>query len=228
MTPGISEELETKVKEHLHNLWVDLGKPPVRFKGGCIASLIQGETPNDYDMYDTVYHGQTTDKVIKGLQAAGARLIIETDNAHTLSFKGKTLQLIKLLNPQNITNFDFKHTMNSFNPEMYTLKVLHPEHVVNKVLEPARPYNNLNAIYRAFKFLERGYKLPSNAAKHKFVTDVISSFISRNSCTLGTTEELDAAIQRELGMYGGHDPALEQALVHTSVRDSLRSDLLSE
>jgi hypothetical protein len=147
--------------------------------GGCIASLIQGETPNDYDVYfrDVTLQTLVTDTLAQKFPVAiaevsekyrefvGVNGLLITENAMTLK---SNIQLItKHCGEPSVVRqtFDFMHCMPFYDTKDDKLHISQEQlHlIVNKKLKVNNP-DSLTR-YREIKFLERGYTWPMPAVR---------------------------------------------------------------
>jgi len=132
--------------------------------GGCIASILQDEEPNDYDIYSARNYIR---HVCKDFDAnPKAKLVIATKNAKTYLVDGLTIQLIVMEHVQTFTpefKFDFKHCMNKYDPFSGALYVNYPNLIKSKTLEINPSYTiNAAVLKRLYKFAGRGYKIPTD------------------------------------------------------------------
>lgn len=146
--------------------------------GGCIGSLIRGETPNDYDIYfkdiiyadpvvrlytqDDSYKNEVADVNDKYADAKnfGVDGKVITSNAITLK---NGLQLITKIygDPKTVCDtFDFVHCRPYYDPAEDKLYISHEQYMLNvkRILKT----NNASNVkeYRIQKFMNRGWGWP--------------------------------------------------------------------
>ena len=158
------------IKSHLYKLYkkltvetsIDLHDSYIA--GGCIASLIQNETPKDYDFF---FHNEKDfNHIIDQIKKLGLETTYElykTKAAHTLKIGDNKIQFIsKRYGPPRVIldEFDFYHTRSYYNCSASLLFIsnIAYECAKKKILL----FNNIKdtSIQRSIRFIERGYKLP--------------------------------------------------------------------
>lgn len=159
------------MKEHLLNIFNEVEQitGPLQgafIAGGAIASLVLGETPNDYDIwfeepagflaaFDAVSKNQFDDRISE---------IINSKYATTLKLKsGTKIQLVqsRFGVPEVLTKqFDFLHTQGYMKRDG-TL-VCDEEFIKSKklVFVPGNFSHPVNTMQRVNKFARRGYDIP--------------------------------------------------------------------
>lgn len=140
--------------------------------GGCIASLLQDEEPNDYDVYfrgdgilnlikDTIVKSKENDVAVieeKYRDVTTASGLLITENAITL--KNKIQLILKHTGePKDIRNtFDFVHCMPYWDSEDRKLHISRQQYdlIVKKLL--VKQNESSFTTHREQKFLQRNYK----------------------------------------------------------------------
>lgn len=126
--------------------------------GGCIASLVLDETPNDYDLYFT---DDVALKMAVDYYADTGRGAVANVSKNAILLRTKIHLVTKLCGApdQVIAQFDFKHTRASWSPQNglaspFTLSLIN-----NKKLEYLGSPNAISSFYRAIKFIARGWTI---------------------------------------------------------------------
>ena len=169
----VKESVKFKVKETLNNLLAPyiFEKEKVFISGGCIASLLQGDEPKDWDFY---FKDETTMNTVKNICEKNPLFVMDisekyrevigrngkliTENAVTLTNNVQFI-LKHYGTPQEVRNtFDFVHCMPYYDVETDQLFISKMQYdaCVSKTL----CINNRNSVTpaRIHKFEERGYQ----------------------------------------------------------------------
>lgn len=131
--------------------------------GGCIRSILEGEQPKDVDIFFN--HNINLDKVRNYFEFWGSLKPFITDNAVTLTIEGMKYQFITTCKgtPLDVVNeFDFTMNMNYFDFETDQLYIQDKMAIFDKQLKVnLNCRNKLGTLSRIAKFVNRGYKIPS-------------------------------------------------------------------
>lgn len=197
LTPEEVNLVKSKLKPIVNDLNAIISHPFV-IAGGCIASILQGEEPSDYDIYSSSV------RFIEAQLDASlrAKVIVKTKNASTYNVNGNLIQLIKVPGFMNLNphyRFDLKHARNSFRPDWDTLTVEYPDLIKLKVLELSDNYKpGAEFLKRLYKFAKRGYTIP-RAEENKFMATLAESIVNRYSNE--DTKDLNTSILKDLTSY---------------------------
>lgn len=122
--------------------------------GGAVRSLIEGEPPQDYDIF--LKDNSLVDKI----RGSG---VFTSPNAVTFYSGGHKIQIItnEFGKPSKIVGeFDFTMNMNYYCPTQKRIVVMHPHDIAARVLRiNPRCRNKVGTLVRIQKFLARGYHL---------------------------------------------------------------------
>lgn len=164
------KDIEQNIIEHLDSVFKEveeyLGfKPKCYFAGGCIASIVLEQTPNDYDLWfeEPADFDEVNAKLIETLDTPimiGVALVSKSKFAITAILpSGKKIQFVRnRMGPPDVLvkKFDFKHTHSYYIPgEKLSVDV---NFIQSRTLSFAGNLDHpINTFERMVKFSKRGY-----------------------------------------------------------------------
>lgn len=163
-----NEDIQLDIIKHLDSVFQEIQaylgfKPKCYFAGGCIASLVLEQTPNDYDVWFEM--PEDFNLVDKELIAENSfNLISKSKYATTLLLpSGKKVQFVqnRMGHPKGLVpQFDFRHTHSYFIPETNEL-VCDINFIQSRTLDFVGKLDHpMNTMERVLKFSKRGYYVP--------------------------------------------------------------------
>lgn len=130
--------------------------------GGCIRSVLEGETPKDIDIF---FKSNVDLEKVRNMFKLDLPHTFITDNAISLTIEGIKYQFITTCKgtPLDVINeFDFTMNMNYFDFEKNQLYIQDKMAIFDKQLKVnLNCRNKLGTLSRIAKFVNRGYKIPS-------------------------------------------------------------------
>lgn len=157
-------EKREEIREHLNEVFSEITaylgfKPTCYIAGGCIASIVLGERPNDYDVwFELPDYFEQVNKAITDPLAQ------RTKYATTIFLaSGRKVQFVcnRMGHPDGLVpQFDFRHTQSFYTQEGFLSCDI--EFISRRCLEFVGKLDHpINTMERVLKFSKRGYFVPS-------------------------------------------------------------------
>lgn len=164
----MSYKIQDLIKEKLDIVYKEIEmylgfKPKCYIAGGCIASIVLDEIPNDYDVwfempedFQAVDRNLIEDKGYFGVQRSKYATTVHMPSGKKIQFVQNRMGHPKGLVPQ----FDFKHTHSYYIPETRDL-VCDVDFIQSRTLDFVGKLDHpMNTMERVLKFSKRGYYVP--------------------------------------------------------------------
>lgn len=166
-------EKREEIKAHLNGVFNEIEaflgfKPTCYIAGGSIASIVLGETPNDYDVwFELPDYFDQVDKAVTKADLAQNIMFATTNRTKyaTTVFlpSGKKVQFVcnRMGHPDGLVpQFDFRHTQSFYTQEGFLSCDI--EFISRRCLEFVGKLDHpINTMERVLKFSKRGYFVPS-------------------------------------------------------------------